>query len=282
MMKRLPGFIGFSCAAWAACAATGWAQDASPTPTDNAGPTASAPTTEPPLIEEEKLVWSLGESISVQNLRHPQQLGSNVMIGLRYGRWRSGVVDGENWHRFGQIKSDNNLTYDALNTGEWRTSLSAGIVNLQRDSRFDAFQPGRKTVRGKASIDYLGWPFWSVGLVARQDLLGRGAGTSLSPSVTYRKPVSEDSTILLTHAWTFSRSDQWRYAQQDNPSVDLSQPSRWGLGMDTSLTLRQRWKPHWSWFAQFNRGQLMRAGDPTAQSGQIVWSGQFGVVYFEH
>lgn len=270
-MRWLPGFF------WLVCMAgtrLGWAQgiDSSVTP----------PATEPPLIEDEPLVWSLGESISLQNLRHPNQLGSNVMIGLRYGRWRSGVVDGESWHRFGQIKSDNSLTYDAVNAGDWRTALSAGIVNLQRDSRFDAFQPGRKTVRGKASIDYLGWPFWSVGLVVKQDLLGRGAGTSLSPAITYRKPVSEDSTILLTHALTWSRSEQWRYAQQNNPDVDLSQPSRVGLSMDTSLTLRQRWKPHWSWFAQLNRSQLMRAGDPTTQSGQIVWSGQFGVVYFQH
>ena len=239
---------------------------------------------EPPPIQtpdSSELVWSLGFRLKMDDMQQPGQLGLRPMIGLRYGRWRTGVVDGENWHRFGQIKSDNSLTYDAVNAGDWRTSLSASIVNLQRDSRFDAFQPGRKTVRGKTSIDYLGWPFWSVGLVVKQDLLGRGAGTSLSPAITYRKPVSEDSTILLTHALTWSRSEQWRYTQQNNPDVDLSQPSRVGLSMDTSLTLRQRWKAHWSWFAQLNRNQILQSGDPVTLQGQVRWSGQVGMIYFQ-
>jgi len=271
-MHRLPLWIGLSCLAWAV---TSLAQEMPPLE-------APPPKPQAPLVGDTELVWSLGESVAFNDLRHPDRMGTRLMIGLRYGRWRSGVVDGDTWHRFGQLQSDNNLTYDVLNAGAWRTSLSGSVVNLQRDSRFDAFQSGRKTLRGKGTIDYLGWPHWSAGLVVKQDLLGRGAGTSLTPSITYRKAVSNDSTLLFSHALTWSRSDQWRYTQQNNPAIDLEQPSRWGLGMDTSLTLRQRWKPHWSWFAQLNRSQLMRAGDPTAHSGQVFWSGQVGLVYFQH
>ncbi|MFM7026179.1 MAG: hypothetical protein ACKOWC_09020 [Limnohabitans sp.] len=239
----------------------------------------------PPTVHGEtrpsELVWSLGMRLKMDDMSQPGEVGLRPMIGLRYGRWRTGAVDGDSWHRFGQVKTDNTLTYDWLDTREWRTSVSASIVNLQRDSTFDLFQSGRKTLRGKATIDYLGWAHWSVGLVLTQDMLGRGAGTSLSPSVTYRQALSEDSTILLSQSFSWARSDLWRYKAPLDPSSYPDPQSHWGTSVDTSLTLRQRWKPHWSWFAQIGRNHILQAGDPIARSGQINWSGQAGVVYFQ-
>lgn len=227
-----------------------------------------------------ELVWSLGWRLKMDDVRQPGQMGLRPMIGVRYGRWRTGVVDGDSWHRFGQVKPDNTLTYDWLDAQDWRTSLSASIVNFQRDATFDAVQSGRKTVSGKATIDYVGWSHWSAGLVVTQDLMGRGAGTSLSPSVTYRQALTDDSSILLSHSFTWAKSDIWRYRTAD-PTVNLQANSEWATSTDTSLTLRQRWKPHWSWFAQISRHALLRAGDPTAHDGQVRWSSQFGVVYFQ-
>ena len=224
------------------------------------------------------LVWSLGMRVSMADLSQTGQVSLRPMIGLRYGRWRTGVVDGDSWHRFGQIKTDNSLTYDLLDSVNWRTSLSASLLNLQRDSNFDTFQPGRKTMRGKATIDYLGWSHWSTGLIITQDLLNRGAGTGLSPTITYRQALSPESTILLSQSLNWLRSDQWRYL---HPEIDRSQPSRWGTSMDTSITLRQRWQPHWSWFAQLNRNHVLRAGDPSVQPGQTTWSGQIGMIHFQ-
>ena len=214
----------------------------------------------------------------MDNLQQAGQVGLRPMIGLRYGRWRTGVVDGQSWHRFGQIKTDNTLTYDALDSPHWRTALSASIVNLQRDSTLDAIQSGRKTLRGKASIDYLGWSHWSAGLTLTQDLLGRGAGTAITPSLTYRQALTEDSTILLSQGMTWSRSDLWRYTHSD---ADPSLPSPWGRSLDTSLTLRQRWQAHWSWYAQLSRSHNLQSADPFTPSGQTTWAGQFGVIYFQ-
>ncbi len=242
---------------------------------------AEAPAPAPQEDRPSELVWSLGLRLKMDDMRHPGQLGLRPMIGLRYGRWRTGVVDGENWHRFGQVKTDNTLTYDMLDSASWRTSLSASIVNLQRDSTLDALQTGRKTVRGRATIDYLGWSHWSAGLVLTQDLLGRGAGTTLSPSVTYRQALTDSSTILLSQSVTWARSDLWRHTSSTDPSVNLNQDTRWGTSMDTSLTLRQRWKAHWSWFAQINRSQVLQAGDPIAREGQHHWAGQLGLIYFQ-
>ena len=226
------------------------------------------------------LVWSLGLKLNMDRMSDPRQLDSGLMIGLRYGRWRTGAVDGESWHRFGQVKTDNTLTYDLNDASHFRTSLSVSVVNMHHESRFDMIEAGRKTLRGRATIDYLGWPHWSAGLALTQDMLGRGAGSSLSPSLTYRQTVNDHSTILLTHAFTFARSDAWRYRDNLDPQINLTQASGWTSSMDTSLTLRQRWKPQWSWFIQINRNQIMQAGDPTVQTGQN-WSGKAGVIFFD-
>ena len=255
---------------WLPCtalAAAAWAEDPPPTVHGETRPS--------------ELVWSLGFRLQMDNMSQPGQLGLRPMIGLRYGRWRTGAVDGESWHRFGQVKTDNTLTYDLHDSQEWRTSMSASIINLQRDSTFDAFQSGRKTLRGRATIDYLGWPHWSAGLVVTQDLMNRGAGTTLSPSVTYRQALTDDSTILLSQSLTWSKSDLWRYTSNQDISTLADPNSHWGTSLDTSLTLRQRWKAHWSWYAQISRGQLLKAGDPTTHAGQTNWAGQVGMIYFQ-
>lgn len=250
-----------------ALAATAWAEEPPPTVHGETRPS--------------ELVWSLGFRLKMEDMHQPGRLGLRPMIGLRYGRWRTGAVDGESWHRFGQIVTDNTLTYDWLDSVNWRTSLSASIVNMQRDSMFDTVQSGRKTIRGKATLDYLGWSHWSAGLVVTQDLLGRGAGTALSPSVTYRQALSDNSTVLLSQSFTWAQSDLWRYTSQIDPWIDLNQASHWGTSMDTTLTLRQRWKSHWSWFAQLSRNQMLKPGDPIAHEGQIRWAGQVGVIHFQ-
>lgn len=265
MFTKRPRWLLLPCLALAASA---WADDPPPTVHGETRPS--------------ELVWSLGLRMNMDDMSRPGQMGLRPMIGLRYGRWRTGAVDGESWHRFGQVKTDNTLTYDWLDSVKWRTSLSASIVNMQRDATFDAVQSGRKTVRGRATIDYLGWSHWSAGLVVTQDLLNRGAGTSLSPSVTYRQALSDSSTILLTQSFTWARSDIWRYTSVSDPTINLDQPSHWGTSMDTSLTLRQRWKAHWSWFAQLSHSQTLKAGDPTAHEGQGHWAGQVGLIYFQH
>jgi hypothetical protein len=241
-----------------------WAQD---TPEEK----PAAPTTE--------LIWSAGLRLKMGDIRQPGQLQPRPIIGLRYGRWRTGPVDGDSWHRFGQVKTDNTLTYDWLDTARFRTSLSASIVNLQKDTTLDALEPGRKTLRGKASMDYLGWSHWSVGLVATQDLLNRGAGTALSPSVTYRQALSEDSTVLLSQSATWATATMWTTDHELNPTGAVHQGRGWG-SLDTSLTLRQRWKPHVSWYAQLNRSQVLGPLYPAPPQDRTVWSAQAGVVYF--
>ena len=228
---------------------------------------------------EHRLVWSLGMRLKFDDVLHSASPSLRPMIGLRYGRWRTGPVDGDSWHRFGQIRTDNTLTYDWLDSKLWRTSVSASIVNLQKDSPTDVLEPGRKTVRGKAIIDYMGWSHWSAGIMLTQDLMGRGAGTALSPSVTYRQAVTDDSTILLSQSITWTSQTQSKTTHSFEPLAAVHMGAGWA-STDSTLTLRQRWKDHWSWFMQIHRSQALGPFYPGAERDPVSWGAQAGVIYF--
>lgn len=259
-----------------ALAASSWAQDTENTSALTDTPGSANIAADPPT----PLIWSAGLRLKMDDVRQPGQLSLRPMIGLRWGRWRAGPVDGETWHRFGQIRTDNTLTYDWLDSARIRTSISASIINLQKDSSFDVIEPGFKTLRGKATLDYLGWSHWSLGLVMTQDLLGRGVGTTLSPNITYRQALSDDSTLLL------SQSISWASAQANSTSHRLGPDGAVRLGagwssLDSSVTMRQRFTRHISWYAQINRSQVTGALYPTAiPPERSNWSAQAGVIYF--
>jgi hypothetical protein len=222
--------------------------------------------------------YSLGIRWQASDLRHPG-LSLRPMLGLQYGRWRMGPVDGENWHRFGQVQQDNSLTYDWLRLSNLRTSLSASVVNLERDGSFDAVRSGRKTVRGKASVDYFLPNRWSIGVVMTQDLMERGAGTSLSPNWTYREPLSDNSTLLLSQSVTWGSRAYWPMGQKLNPDMPEHQGQGFG-SWDTQLTYRHRFKPHWVFFSQAG---FSRAIGPTSAASLppvTIYSAQLGVLYF--
>lgn len=231
------------------------------------------------LPPEQRWIWSLGLRLKVDDLAHHSAPSLRPMIGLRYGRWRTGPVDGDTWHRFGQIRTDNTLTYDWLDSRQWRTSLSASIINLQKDSPTEVLEPGRKTLRGKATIDYLGWSHWSLGLVLTQDLLGRGAGTAVSPALTYRQAVTDDSTILLSQSLTWANQALLASSHRFDPLASVHAGTGWASA-DSTLTLRQRWQAHWSWFLQIHRSQALGPFYPGAERDPVSWGAQAGVIYF--
>ncbi|MFM8864173.1 MAG: MipA/OmpV family protein [Limnohabitans sp.] len=277
---RSPWPLALCCAALAANA---WAQDGEPASSADAAPTADASPSAAPAAQSDpptRLIWSAGVKLRMADTREPGQLALRPMIGLRWGRWRAGPVDGGTWYRFGQVRTDNNLTYDWLDTARFRTSLSASIVNLQKDSSFDAIEPGFKTLRGKATLDYLGWSHWSLGLVLTQDLLNRGVGTTLSPSITYRQALSDDSTLLLSQSVTWASSLANATSHRLSPDSAVRLGGGWS-SLDTSLTLRQRYTRHISWYAQLNRSQVTGALYPSATAPERShWNAQAGVIYF--
>ena len=243
------------------------AQEASPV-------TSTAPVA-PPLP-----VWdySLGMRWQASDLRHPG-ISLRPQLGLQYGRWRLGPVDGENWHRFGQVQQDNSLTYDWLRLSHVRTSLSASIQNLDQDSSLEAIRAGRKTVRGKASADYFLPNRWSIGISVTQDLMQRGGGTAFTPNWTYRHPLSDNSTLLLSQSITWGSPAYWQAGHQLHPDTPSHEGSGFG-SWDMQLTYRHRFKPRWVFFSQVGVNRPLGRTYASAPPLETLYSAQMGVLYF--
>ena len=250
-------------------ALSAWAQEAPP---ENTPPTAEAPASTP-------WTYSVGLRTEISDLSQPGHVKLRASLGLRYGRWRIGQTDGTDWHRFGQVQQDNSLTYDWLRQSNLRTSLSASVLNLERDSTFDAVRSGRKTVRGKASADYFLPNRWSVGVVLTQDLMDRGGGTSISPNWTYREPLSDNSTLLLSQSVTWGTRSYWQISHQ----LDQTMPSHEGQGFGswgTQLTYRHRFRPHWVFFSQAGFSRAIGPTYAASSTPVTLYNAQVGVLYF--
>lgn len=222
--------------------------------------------------------YSLGLRWHADDLRHPG-LRLGPMLGLQYGRWRLGPVDGENWHRFGQVQQDNSLTYDWLRLSHLRTSLSASILNLERDASLDTIRSGKKTLQAKASMDYFLPNRWSVGLQLTHDMLDKGGGTSVSPNWTYREPLSDDATLLFSQSITWGTAAYWQTGQQRAPALPAHLGQGWGH-WDTSVTYRHRFQPHWVFFGQAGAGRAIGPVHAPDLPPTTVYSAQLGVLYF--
>ena len=223
--------------------------------------------------------YSLGAKLDIGDLRRWNGLELRPTLGLRYGRWRIGTVDSQTWPQFGQALQDNSLTYDWLKDSQWQTGLSASVVNLDQDATFDAFKAGRKTLRIKASVDYSLNRRWILGLNMTQDLLKRGDGTTLSPTLTYRKPLDNDSALLLSAYTTWATAPHWQTDAARTEGSALRQDA--GLGIwGAQITYRQRWSPKWAFYSQLSTSRLISPSTPVTDPQGF--SGQLGVIYFSH
>ena len=257
----------------ACCTASStWAQESPP---DNT-PAAETPVTTP-------WTYSLGLRTEIANLSHPGSMKLRPSLGLRYGRWRIGQTDGTDWHRFGQVLQDSNLTYDVRQDTKWSVSLSGSIINLDNDSHFDTFKAGRKTLRAKAGLDYRLPNRWSVGLIATQDVFMRGDGTTLSPTLSYRQPLTDHSTLMLSQSVTWGSASHWQTQQNLNPEGITHQGAGWG-SLGTQLAYRHKLSRHWGFFSQLSAQRTLQPIFSSSLSSTPEWtySGQLGVVYFDH
>ena len=264
----LGALCGLAC--WTAPSA--WAQEP---------PSDTLPATETPVARP--WVYSLGLRTDIPNLSHPGSVKLRASLGLRYGRWRIGQTDGTDWHRFGLVLQDNNLTYDVRQDSKWSVSLSGSIINLDNNSQFDAIKAGRKTLRAKAGLDYKLPNRWSVGLIATQDVFTRGDGTTFSPTLTYRQPLTDHSTLLLSQSVTWGSAAHWQTQQHLAPEGITHQGAGWG-SMGTQVAYRHKLSRHWGFFSQIGAQRTLQPLFPSPMSSANHWtySGQLGVVYFEH
>lgn len=252
---------------WAFGSSLAWSQEASKLEQVD----ASAPNA--------RFSYSLGAKLDIADLRQFEGFKLRPTIGVRYGRWRIGAVDSQSWTRFGQALQDNSLTYDWMKDSKWQTSLSASVINLDKDATFDAIKAGRKTLRAKASLNYNLDRRWILGLTMTQDLFNRDDGTSLSPTLTYLKPLEDGNAFLISAYTTWATANHWQSlaARDTGSAVRLDA----GLGSwGAQITYRQRFSTQWAFFTQLSTSRLIEPSKPV--SHVLGWGGQLGIVYFSH
>lgn len=227
--------------------------------------------------------YSLGLRTEIPDLDRTGQTRVRASLGLRYGRWRIGQTDGTHWHRFGQALQDSNLTYDLRQDSKWSVSFSGSIINLDQDSHFDALKAGRKTLRAKAGLDYRLPNRWSLGLIATQDVFMRGDGTSLTPTVSYRLPLTDHSTLMLSQSATWASAAHWQAQQRLDANTLVHRGTGFGH-ISTQLAYRHKLSRHWAVFGQVGaqRSRQPIFSNPLLSSPQWTGSAQFGVLYFDH
>lgn len=263
--KNLFGRMALGC--WALGCNLAWSQEAIPV---EQADTSTANT---------RFSYSLGAKLDIADLRQFEGFKLRPTVGLRYGRWRIGTVDSSSWTRFGQALQDNSLTYDWLKDAKWQTSLSASVINLDKDATFDAFRSGRKTLRARAILDYKFNRRWVLGLNMTQDLFNRGDGTTLSPTLTYLKPLDDDNALLLSAYTTWATASHWQSlaARQEGSALRTDAGlGSWGV----QITHRQRWSPQWAFFTQLSTSRLLEPSQ--AVSSSPSWGGQLSLIYFSH
>lgn len=248
-----------------------WAQATS---LDNAPPAAEA-------TEISPWTYSVGLRTEMANMSHPGSMKLRASLGLRYGQWRIGQTDGTDWHRFGQVLQDSSLTYDVRQDTKWSVSVSGSIINLDNNGQFDALKAGRKTLRAKAGLDYRLPNRWSIGLIATQDMLMRGDGSTLSPTLSYRHPLTDHSTLMLSQSVTWGNAAHWQAQQHLDPNSTTHRGTGFG-DIGTQLAYRHRLSRHWAWSGQLSAQRPLHPIFPSTLPMHWNYAGQLGVVYFDH
>ena len=111
-------------------ACMGWA------PSFSAAQTADAPTEaeEPP----NKLHYTLGIRMRADDINQDTRSAQlRPVLGLRYGRWRVGIGDGQEWLRFNSFRKEPTLSYQWIEKSNVSLGFSMRIHNLNTGQAFD-------------------------------------------------------------------------------------------------------------------------------------------------
>jgi hypothetical protein len=200
------------------------------------------------------------------------------VIGLRYGRWRVGIGDGEEWLQFNSYRKEPSLSYQWLEKEDISVGLSMRVQNLKTGESFDAFEPGRKTLRSRVFANIRITDRWSGGIDWTQDLLNRGDSSTLSLGVSYSWPLSQQSVLSANSGLTWAPAEHWR------TTAGFNRVGAGGLAtgvgsIGSGLSYKHSLTPKWAWYSTL--GVSKEVGTVAKLSGpHNLVSGQIGMLYF--
>jgi hypothetical protein len=201
------------------------------------------------------------------------------VLGLRYGNWRVGIGDGQEWLRFNSFRKEPTLSYQWLEKRDVSLGISMRIHNLNTGEAFDIFEPGRKTLRSRILTNLRVTDRWSAGIEWTQDLLNRGDSSTLGLGISYAWPLSDHSELSLNTGITWAPAEHWRTA------AGMNRMGAGGLTTGTGsvgsgLSYKHSLSKRWAWYSTL--GVNKEVGSVAKLSGpHTLVNGQIGVLYFD-
>ena len=223
--------------------------------------------------------YTLGLKIRMEDIHQTTQSTKlRPVVGLRYGKWRLGIGDGEEWLRFNSFRKEPSLSYQWVEKRNIDLGLSLRVHNLNTGEGFDVFEPGRKTLRSRLLSNVRINRRWSTGIELTHDLLNRGDSSTVSLGVSYAWPLSNHSELSLNTGVTWAPAEHWRTAAGSHRSGIEGLTTRIG-SVGSGLSYKHSLSKQWAWFGILSINKDV--GDVAKLSGPNSHvSGQVGFLYF--
>ncbi|PUE35374.1 hypothetical protein B9Z46_09960 [Limnohabitans sp. Hippo4] len=247
-------------------------------PSFSAAQTADATTVAE--VPQSKLHYTLGIRMRADDLNQDTRSAKlRPVLGLRYGRWRVGIGDGQEWLRFNSFRKEPTLSYQWIENSDISLGLSMRIHNLNTGEAFDIFEPGRKTLRSRVLANMRITDRWSAGVEWTQDVLNRGDSSTLALGVSYAWPLSQHSELSLNSGITWAPAEHWRTAAHMN-RIGAGELTT-GIGsVGSGLSYKHSLSKRWAWYSTLgiNKavGQVAKLSGPDS-----LVNGQIGLLYFD-
>ena len=224
--------------------------------------------------------YTLGMRVRADDINQASRSAKlRPVLGLRYGRWRVGIGDGQEWLRFNSFRKEPSLSYQWIEKNDISLGLSMRIHNLNTNEGFDVFEPGRKTLRSRVLANVRITDRWSAGVEWTQDLLNRGDSSTLGLGVSYAWPLSNHSELSLSSGLTWAPAEHWRTA------AGIHRIGAGGLTTGTGsvgsgLSYKHSLSRQWAWYSTL--GINKEVGNVAKLSGpHSLVNGQIGLLYFD-
>ena len=235
-----------------------------------------------PLAEEAPARWNytLGLRVRADDINQDtQSVKLRPVIGIRYGRWRVGIGDGQEWLRFNSFRKEPSLSYQWVEKRDVSLGVSLRIHNLTTGEAFDVFEPGRKTLRSRILTNIHITDRWSGGIEWTQDLLNRGDSSTLGLGMSYAWPMSEHSEFSVNAGLTWAPAEHWRTAAGVNREGAGGMTTGTG-SVGSGLSYKHSLSRRFAWYSTL--GVNKDVGNVAKLSGpHSSVNAQVGLLYFD-
>jgi hypothetical protein len=247
-------------------------------PSFSAAQAVDAPTeTEEP---QNKLRYTLGLRMRADDINQDTRSAQlRPVLGLRYGRWRVGIGDGQEWLRFNSFRKEPSLSYQWVENSDISLGLSMRIHNLNTGEAFDIFEPGRKTLRSRVLANLRITDHWSGGVEWTQDLLNRGDSSTLGLGLSYAWPLTHYSELSLNAGVTWAPAEHWRTAASMN-RIGAGGLTTGTGSVGSGLSYKHSLSKQWAWYSTLGINKAV--GNVAKLTGpDSLVNGQVGFLYFD-